>query len=58
MPATPWGPNPDYGDLPQRAGDLAVGEYKNLDEVRYRKHTPLKHFHPGPLGFVPTEEVN
>lgn len=63
VPEPPRVPLPDEEPVPSTpdrwglsAGDLSVGEYKNLDEVKYRKWTPLKHLHPGPLGFNPPEE--
>lgn len=49
-PTTPFGPGKEWPTTPEITH--GVGEYKNLDEKQYRKWTPLKHLHPGPLGFI------
>lgn len=58
-PGEPVWTVPDIGIY--MPGDFNLGDIKPINDVAYRKHTPLKHFHPGPLGFTPndmTQEVN
>jgi arylsulfatase A-like enzyme len=53
VPATPFGPNPQHGDLPYRAGDLYIGAVAYIRE----NERPKKVKRPFPFGFqAPAEQ--
>lgn len=60
IPATPWGPHPEWSDVGQRAGDLGIGEVKDMTpadpDLVFLQYEQVKHLHPGPLGFIPTDK--
>jgi hypothetical protein len=39
------------------AGDLQVGAFVVVSETPPYQYVPIKHIHPGPLGFGPTQEA-
>lgn len=55
----PPAPRPDQEESDWDSANLQMGSVASLTETAHRKHTPIRHLHPGPLGFaLPDQKIS